>query len=514
MVAVERLPEPTLAALQRRLRRGEYHIFHFIGHGAFDERAQDGVLLMEDEARIARAVGGQELGMLLHDHSSLRLAILNACEGARASRTDPFAGVAQSLVQQGIPAVIAMQFEVADETAILFAHEFYGAVADGYPVDTALAEARKAIFARGDDLEWGTPVLYMRAPDGRIFDVVAASRPPSPPPPPPKPRADAPRKLEETEIEALEAYYRGDWARAVELYREVLALKPDRPGAAAKLAAATRNQTLDENYVAGRQAYDAGNWPAAIEKLQAVLETGASYRDAAALLAEAKRRAALSELYAEARLLAGAGSWEAVVKVFERMATLDPAALDPDGLQPLARQRLAAAEQERKLAGLYAEGLRGLDAGQSAEAIRQFEAIQALSPGYRQAGALLARARQELDALRAAEERQAVTEKQAAERRRTEVNDLYEQASACFRRADWAEAERLFGQLLALQPHYRDAETLLVAARDRLAAQRATHERAARETAALPPPPTVRPGKPTTLPEEIKPRPKPKDLPH
>ena len=172
-MTVERLEQATLPALQRRLRRGEYHIFHFIGHGAFDERAQDGVLLLEDEAGGGRPVSGQELGTLLRDHTSLRLAILNACEGGRASRTNPFAGTAQSLVQQGIPAVIAMQFEVADETAILFSHEFYAAVADGYAVDTALAEARKAIFARNGDLEWATPVLYMRAPDGRIFDVIA-----------------------------------------------------------------------------------------------------------------------------------------------------------------------------------------------------------------------------------------------------------------------------------------------------------------------------------------------------
>ncbi len=187
LVIIERLDQATLAALQHRLRRGEFHIFHFVGHGAFDERTQDGVLLLEDEAKDGRPVSGQELGTLLHDHTSLRLAILNACEGGRASRTDPFAGTAQSLVQQGISAVIAMQFEVTDETAILFSHEFYAAVADGYPVDTALAEARKAIYAHGDDLEWATPVLYMRAPDGRIFDVAAASRPARPVPPPDRP---------------------------------------------------------------------------------------------------------------------------------------------------------------------------------------------------------------------------------------------------------------------------------------------------------------------------------------
>jgi len=32
-------------------------------------------------------------------------------------------------------------------------------------------EARASIFAHGNEVEWGTPVLYMRAPEGRIFDL-------------------------------------------------------------------------------------------------------------------------------------------------------------------------------------------------------------------------------------------------------------------------------------------------------------------------------------------------------
>ena len=64
-----------------------------------------------------------------------------------------------------------MQFEVTDKTAVVLAREFYAALADGYPVDAALGEARKAIYAQGNEVEWGTPVLYMRAPDGRIFDI-------------------------------------------------------------------------------------------------------------------------------------------------------------------------------------------------------------------------------------------------------------------------------------------------------------------------------------------------------
>lgn len=172
-IAIDRLDTATLNGLQRRLRRSQYHIFHFIGHGEFDQKLQEGVLLLERENQRGHRVGSQYLGMLLHDHDSLRVAILNACEGARTSRQDPFAGSAQSLVQQGIPAVIAMQFEIADDVASTFAHEFYGALADGYPIDAAVTEARKAIFAGGREIEWATPVLYLRAPDGRIFDVGA-----------------------------------------------------------------------------------------------------------------------------------------------------------------------------------------------------------------------------------------------------------------------------------------------------------------------------------------------------
>jgi hypothetical protein len=44
-------------------------------------------------------------------------------------------------------------------------------------VDAALVEARKAIFAQDNGLEWGTPVLYLRTVDGRIFDVESAPVP-------------------------------------------------------------------------------------------------------------------------------------------------------------------------------------------------------------------------------------------------------------------------------------------------------------------------------------------------
>lgn len=175
LISITRLEDPNLLALQGKLRQEEYHVFHFIGHGTFSDYREDGLLLLEDENGAGAPVSGHYLGTLLHDEKSIRLAVLNACEGARTSTSDPYAGTAQQLVRQGIPAVIAMQFEVGERTAETLSREFYRSLADNYPVDAALAEARKAIYTQGQDIEWGIPVLYMRSPDGQLFDVEPAS---------------------------------------------------------------------------------------------------------------------------------------------------------------------------------------------------------------------------------------------------------------------------------------------------------------------------------------------------
>jgi len=170
-IVLKQIEEATLSMLQRTLRREEYHVFHFIGHGDFDQASGDGRLVLEDDEGRGHLVGSRHLGTLLHDERTLRLAILNACEGGRVSGTDPFSGVVQGLLRRGIPAVIAMQDVISDPAAMTFAAEFYAALADGYPVDASLTEARKAIYFAGNEVEWGTPVFYMRLPDGRVFDI-------------------------------------------------------------------------------------------------------------------------------------------------------------------------------------------------------------------------------------------------------------------------------------------------------------------------------------------------------
>jgi tetratricopeptide (TPR) repeat protein len=173
-LAFTELAAPTLGELRRALARDSFHVLHFMGHGGFDAE-RGGVLLFTDRAGRGVPVTSGDLGVMLHDHVSLRLAVLNACEAGRTDPVDPFAGVADMLVRRGIPAVVAMQFEVSDDAAVEFAPALYGALAAGRPVDMAVAEARKAMYTVSP-LEWATPVLYLRADDARLFTISPRAR--------------------------------------------------------------------------------------------------------------------------------------------------------------------------------------------------------------------------------------------------------------------------------------------------------------------------------------------------
>ena len=155
-VTVADLAAPTLSELRRVLLREQFHVLHYMGHGRFTA-PNGGVLVFTDRAGCGMPVTGEQLSVMLRDHTSLQLAVLNACEAGRTDPADPFGGIADTLVRRGIPAVIAMQFEISDVAAIEFAPALYGALAAGRPVDAAVAEARKAECTRSARLNGPPP---------------------------------------------------------------------------------------------------------------------------------------------------------------------------------------------------------------------------------------------------------------------------------------------------------------------------------------------------------------------
>jgi AAA-like domain/CHAT domain len=192
LVEVHRLAQASLAELDYQLSRDNYHIFHYIGHGLFDEARETSSLALENEDGGSFEIAGELIGVHLHNHASLRMVILNACEGARGTTHDIYSGIAQCLTRCEIPAVIGMQFEISDKAAIAFSSRFYDAIARGKPVDESLDAARLAIHAaQNGGSEWGTPVLYLRAQDGNLFNVKTTT--PEEPEPTPGPAGEPER---------------------------------------------------------------------------------------------------------------------------------------------------------------------------------------------------------------------------------------------------------------------------------------------------------------------------------
>jgi CHASE2 domain-containing sensor protein len=159
----------TLDKLREALERGP-DVLHYIGHSRFDREEKISYLELETEDGERDSVSADILGNLLYE-SQVRLAVLNSCEGAAAASHDAFTGCAQKLISVGVPAVVAMQFKIRDETAIQFSKTFYSTLITNFSVETAVARARLNILSgvREDKLGWATPVLFMRMGDAEIF---------------------------------------------------------------------------------------------------------------------------------------------------------------------------------------------------------------------------------------------------------------------------------------------------------------------------------------------------------
>ena len=165
------LESPTWRDIQAVMRQGPWHILHYIGHGGFDQQSEQGTMILRDHDGRPSEMEAIKLARLLADHPSLRLVILNSCNSARGSQQYSFSSIAATLIRRGIPSVLAMQYAITDTAAIEFSQSFYESISDMLPVDTAVAEARKAMsIAINNSFEWGIPVLYMRTSSGEIFD--------------------------------------------------------------------------------------------------------------------------------------------------------------------------------------------------------------------------------------------------------------------------------------------------------------------------------------------------------
>ena len=147
-----------------------------MGHGLFNtESGQEvGEIALMPDSRQERWLDAPRFSTLFARYPP-GVVLLQACEGGQLSASQAFTGVASHIVQQQIPVVAAMQYEISNNVARKFVAEFYKRLATFKPVDTAAQEGRNRISDFNVSRNFATPVLFMRAENGHLFERPSAN---------------------------------------------------------------------------------------------------------------------------------------------------------------------------------------------------------------------------------------------------------------------------------------------------------------------------------------------------
>jgi hypothetical protein len=170
VLTIQTVLRATRKEIRNALLEKKPDIIQFVGHGVYKE--DKGHIALMDDLGDSWLVDEQAFANLFQGYDdNLGLLCLTACESAQSSNPQSFMGIAPQLVERGVPAVVAMQYEVQVKTARVFLEDFYTSIAAHKPVDWAVQMARNAVALEFnlDNREFATPVLYMRAKDGNVF---------------------------------------------------------------------------------------------------------------------------------------------------------------------------------------------------------------------------------------------------------------------------------------------------------------------------------------------------------
>ncbi len=149
------------------LRSGKFHIFHYSGHGNFDEQLPEtsGLELL-DQSSQPKILTAADLNLLTRN-SNLKLVYLSCCLGAKnatgVGRGD-FSGTLEALARADVPSVLGYRWTLSDESALLLATDFYKFLWRTLSPAESLFYARHEVAIQNgmDDDTWASPVLLMQ----------------------------------------------------------------------------------------------------------------------------------------------------------------------------------------------------------------------------------------------------------------------------------------------------------------------------------------------------------------
>ncbi|MBW4634034.1 MAG: CHAT domain-containing protein [Iphinoe sp. HA4291-MV1] len=157
---VNTLLQPTPQELIQQLETKAYNVLFYAGHG---KQEPDGGLLF---LRPGTTLNGMELAQVL-TRTGVKLTVFNSCWGAQPAAANHQAishsSLAEVLIRQGMPAVLAMRDEIAPSESHTFIQAFAAALRSRKPIDEAVAEARQKLLTtyRFNQPAWTLPILYL-----------------------------------------------------------------------------------------------------------------------------------------------------------------------------------------------------------------------------------------------------------------------------------------------------------------------------------------------------------------
>jgi hypothetical protein len=191
------LTDPEFSQLETAVRE-DPNIIHFIGHGAPGKlyMRRPAELVDRDRANYYLAQSAGQPAERVAEHESVdaskvetlfrqrqpqrqpRLVFLQACYGATVGRGVAFS-TALEIVKVGVPAVVAMQYDIDAGSVDEFALAFYKKLMSGGTIADAVSEGRQRLATQGEGKAWahrnfGTPVIYMHG-DTVVVGPPAAS---------------------------------------------------------------------------------------------------------------------------------------------------------------------------------------------------------------------------------------------------------------------------------------------------------------------------------------------------
>jgi hypothetical protein len=176
---------PDRDAIRKLVEAMHPHVFHFIGHGGWNDESGGYLRLGQkggapDIPWTAGAIHDDLAFAVKDDPDSSdqvfgapRLAVLNACQSGQPNEHRGTLAAAEGLAELNVPAVIAMQGPVRGRVAARFAKGLYEQLSIGWPLDRAVTRARVEITDEfpPSQRDYALPTLILGAPPERILDL-------------------------------------------------------------------------------------------------------------------------------------------------------------------------------------------------------------------------------------------------------------------------------------------------------------------------------------------------------